>query len=104
QSNIHEGSPPTPCRLEWAPAVQVLHGLPIFPLDEVFERVRQRSGEYGVRQIGHAAMRAHGYYDALAVESVRVERFTSKLCLQVAGQTFRFVQRNLRQRRDQGLR
>src|SRR5207237_2385296 len=81
--------------LQGAPAAQVLDRLAVFPLDGVFEDVREAPAECAARHVGDAAPAADGDDKAFVVERKRLQRLPRDLGLNVVGHRLARLQGDL---------
>src|SRR5919197_5907476 len=88
---------PKASALQDAPAAQVLDRLAIFPLDGVFEDVRESPAERVARHVGDAAPGADGDDKAFVVEREWLQGLPGELGLQVVGHGLALFQGDLRQ-------
>src|ERR671933_1485506 len=91
---------PKASALQDAPAAQVLDRLAVFPLDGVFEDVREPPAERVARHVGNAAPGADRDDKAFVVEREWLQRLPRELGLQVVGYGLAFFQGDLRQWRQ----
>src|SRR5437588_12560601 len=89
---------PIASALQGAPAAQVLDRLAVFPLDGVFEDVREAPAERAARHVGDAAPAADRDDKAFVLERERLQGLPRELGFQVVHHRLALFQGYLRER------
>ena len=86
------------------PSAQVLDRLAVLPLDGVLEEVSKSAAGGDVRDVGHAATCADRDDESFVMEGECLQRPFLQLRVEIAGDGFGLLQRDLGQRRQQTAR